>query len=294
MTSRIPQSLRPILPPHVPIAPPARSSIARPAGVPFYRDPGHAIPTKWALYRPLLRLTSHSPDLASTRREIKVRWRETKGLLSIPRVKAFLEEFHDLLDHLRSDTVQCREEVRILEEKLREKHQKIDHDLVLAQETRALIEQEKKSIKPKMTGSFHRPTLFNPPLPRLKPQPTSIGAMIHNRLRARERRIERRRTYAGWLTDMKLEVGFWKSIQSRDDEDDWSKSKDPRSPGGWDAIIKNELRDMDERFQRENRRAEMVFDGGLLDRIGRAREKKERWWMGLKEREKAEKERKEA
>ncbi|OCF55635.1 hypothetical protein L486_07120 [Kwoniella mangroviensis CBS 10435] len=293
MTSRARQSLslRPLLPPHVKSATPpslTESSPRPPQATPFFRDPGHTIPTKWSLYRPLLRST-FSSDLLSTRREIRTRWRETQGLVSVPRVRSFIAEYHDLLTYLNSDDISHKEEIRLLEDKLKAKHDKLDLDLETAQEAKQLQEEERRARKSKMTGSFHRPTLFNPPLPRLKPQPTSIGSMIHNRLRARERRMERRRLYAGLLTDMKLEVGFWKSINPLESGDDWSKSKDPRSPGGWDGIIKNELKVMDDRFRNENTRAEMVFDEGLSERISRAKEKKGSWWKGVKEREKAQK-----
>lgn len=50
-----------------------------------------------------------------------------------------------------------------------------------------------------------RSTIYNRPLPRLKPQPRSIGNMIRKRVRARERRGEQYALLKGWDEDMRLE-----------------------------------------------------------------------------------------
>lgn len=42
-----------------------------------------------------------------------------------------------------------------------------------------------------LTGAIVRPTLFNKPFPRMKPQPIHVSRMIHKRRKARERRGER-------------------------------------------------------------------------------------------------------
>ncbi|WRT63992.1 uncharacterized protein IL334_000919 [Kwoniella shivajii] len=291
MTSRIRSVLRPNLPPHIALSLAKKAAPLSPA-VPFFRDLGHTIPTKWALYRPLLKTTTCLP---STRREIRTKWQEKKGLTSVPKVRVFLQEYHDLLDHLRSSDPSYNEETQSLECKLVEKHRSFDES-----QTRLKEPQMPVPMKPRLTGSFYRPTLFNPPLPRMKPQPIEIGAMIHNRLRARERRIAKRKEYASLLTDMKLEVGFWKSTiatapattpqireaSNDNNNQDWVKGKDPRSPGGWDGTIKNELKLMDERFEKEHKRSEMVFDQYLLKRVGKARQRRDIWWKELKEKKK--------
>ncbi|WWC66547.1 uncharacterized protein I206_100450 [Kwoniella pini CBS 10737] len=290
MTTPIRQVLRPVLPPHISVSstPVHRASPAPPRGIPFFRDPAHTIPTKWNLYRPLLRILSSSSTFSSIHREIKIRWRETKGLTSVPRVKLFLNDYYELLEYLKSDKPKHKEEINKLEIRLKEKHSKID----LKEIEKMKIIRNVKEEKPKMTGSYHRPTLFNIPLPRFKPQPISIGSTIHNRLRSREKRMLKRKEYKSLLIDMKLEIGFWKSLQTTSTSSneisnsidlDWIKSKDPRFPGGWDGLIKEEIKIMDQRFIKENLRSEMKFDDALLDRIQRAKEKKTKWWKGIKE-----------
>ncbi|WWC86086.1 uncharacterized protein L201_000957 [Kwoniella dendrophila CBS 6074] len=306
MTSRIKQVLRPALPPHVSLPSKPVKAVRDPPAIPFFKDPGHTIPTKWGLYRPLLRLTAStetSTSHVSIGREIRERWKATKGLTSVPKVRSFLSEYYELLDHLISDKAEHVKEVKILEHKLKEKHDKADLEKVRKIEELKMKHEEENNTKPKLTGSFHRPTLFNIPLPRMKPQPKSIGSMIHNRLRSRERRMVKRKEYSSLLNDMKLEVNFWNTLQSQSQSkleennnnnnnnhtivqvqvDDWNISKDPRSPGGWDGIIKNEIKLMDERFKKENRRSEMIFDKPLLDRIAKAKERKKLWWKSIKE-----------
>ena len=45
--------------------------------------------------------------------------------------------------------------------------------------------------RPIMTGAYHKPSLFNKPLPRLSPQPVHITGMISARRKARANRIAR-------------------------------------------------------------------------------------------------------
>ncbi|KAK8865815.1 hypothetical protein IAR55_000962 [Kwoniella newhampshirensis] len=274
MTSRFRPSVRPLPPPHVFV--PSLAQATRPAGVPFFRDPLHTVPTKWSLFRPLLKGSTAHPAI---RRETRSSWREKKGLTSVPRVRVFLEEQYALLSKMIAPGTRSLER---FECHLAEKHQRLDKMALLA------AEQEQQNLHarpPRLTGAYHRPTLFNPPLPRLKPQPISISMMIHNRLRARERRMERRRAYASFLNDVKLETAFWREMeqaQKKGSGSDWTRGKDVRSPGGWDKIMRNEIEDMDKKFQRENRRAGMVFDKRLMGRVAKARSRKETWWKAQK------------
>ncbi|WVR05753.1 hypothetical protein IAU60_002778 [Kwoniella sp. DSM 27419] len=280
--------------------------VHKPHAVPFFRDPAHTIPTKWSLYRPLLLALAGRPDPSHVKREIRQRWREMCGMTSVPRVRAFLEEYHDLLDHLISPKPEHQEAVSRLEAKLRLKHNRAD------EQARAQLEaQAAKSPArpPRLTGSFHRPTLFNPPLPRMKPQPIGISMMIHNRLRAREARMVKRKVYASLVTDMKLEVGFWKGLErergrgsaqesevtangERERErgrerDAWTSNRGSDSPGGWDEPIQREIRIMDARFKKENRRAEMVYSRPMMGRVERAKKRRQTRRVGHEDKERA-------
>ncbi|WWD18000.1 hypothetical protein CI109_102447 [Kwoniella shandongensis] len=274
MSSRIRHTLRPLLPSQAVVPSSARRPrLALPA-VPFFRDPAHTIPTKWSLFRPLLRDSKYFP---AVQRELRTLWKAKKGLTSVPRVRSFLEDQYKLLS--KKDTSSAQDEVAQLNSRLQEKYDQLD---VKARLVAANYEDKRpeSTKQPRLTGAFHRPTLFNPPLPRLKPQPISISMMIHNRLRARERRMERRRAYASYLNDMKLETSFWREIGASGEggQSDWTRGKDSRSPGSWDKILRDEIEVMDGRFQKENRRAEMVFDNHSMERVGKARKRRDDWW----------------
>ncbi|WVF70767.1 hypothetical protein IAT40_005561 [Kwoniella sp. CBS 6097] len=284
------------------------------AALPFFRDPSHTVPVKWGLYRPLLKRTKGV--YPSIRREIRDQWKRWKGITSVLQTKGFLEEYHTLLDHLSSSTSSSSsptsanevntkptsksaplEELRELEGLLGEKHRAAD--LVVAQRTELQSAKIKSIQSPRLTGGFHRPTLFNPPLPRMKPQPIGISMMIQNRLRKRERRHARRKVWASLLNDMKLEVSFWKDLEresassstnptwrpesesgsgmgfrQKREESDWTKGKDARCPGGWDGPIQEELRLMDVRFRKENSRAESMYSEELMERVTNAKSKR--------------------
>jgi hypothetical protein len=65
-----------------------------------------------------------------------------------------------------------------------------------------------------ITGYF-RPTLFNRPLPRLKPQPQHIGIMIYKRRRARERRLEKINVLNDWQNFMRAERAFEGQLEGK-------------------------------------------------------------------------------
>ncbi|OCF38582.1 hypothetical protein I317_07649 [Kwoniella heveanensis CBS 569] len=308
--------------------------------MPFFRDPLHTMPVKWGLYRPLLKQTKGV--FPAVHREIRSQWKRWKGMTSVPRTKGFLEEYHTLLEYLSSTSsrsltptsIRTEEpsiqtspynaelELQNLEARLLERHSAADlkaaDELSASQSTAGA-----KSTGPaRLTGGFHRPTLFNPPLPRLKPQPIGISMMIQNRLRKRERRHARRKVWASLLSDMRLEVSFWKDLERASPnpdpntnnvsstteydvasgtesgarglrrgvrgESDWTKGKDSRCPGGWDGPIQEELRLMDARFRKENSRAESVYSEELMERVAQAksRRKDKRRAKKLAEREK--------
>ena len=50
---------------------------------------------------------------------------------------------------------------------------------------------ERMRTRPVLTGAYHKPSMFNGPLPRLRPQPLHITGMIVWRRKARERRLAR-------------------------------------------------------------------------------------------------------
>lgn len=62
--------------------------------------------------------------------------------------------------------------------------------------------------RPIMTGGYLHPTLYNPPLPDLKPQPSHISGMIVTRKRVRARRIDDMAWYVSIREDLMQEAAF--------------------------------------------------------------------------------------
>jgi hypothetical protein len=67
--------------------------------------------------------------------------------------------------------------------------------------------------RPILTGGYHRPTLNNRPLPRLKPQPHAITMMIRKRILARTRRAQKQHELSQGLEDIKHEKAFEKNVE---------------------------------------------------------------------------------
>lgn len=269
---------RPILPPYLSLL--TDSCTPRIPGIPFYRDSKHTVPTKWSLYRSLLRFSksskpgypAHYPEI---RNEIKRLWRRHKGLTSIPSVQRFLNEQYDVLSAFQSG-----ESAKLSELESRLENKRVLRDLCKSRNMAGQASQS-DSKPPRLTGGYLRPTLFNPPLPRLKPQPIGLSMMIHNRLRKRERRMERRREYASLRADLKLEVAFWRATEG--DDTDWSRRKDDRSLFGWDKLLREEIELMDKRFIKENMRSDMIYDSNMMRRVERAKARKLARWKEKKE-----------
>jgi hypothetical protein len=223
----------------------ATGAIGSIGAIPFFRDPSHLGSTK-GLYRSLLRAIrrhgelsgldglgeldeldargiaesesrgavrkgletsggSRSPtSLDGLTRRLRETWRKKAPLTSLPQTLVFLDTQQSLLSQLSSTTPASVAEIRSLSTRLSESY------------TRAAARSAKRmSIvppKPRLTGGYLRPTLFNPPLPRLKPQPEGLSMMIHKRLRVRERRTWKRRVWAEWAGDMKAEMAFYRRI----------------------------------------------------------------------------------
>ena len=66
--------------------------------------------------------------------------------------------------------------------------------------------------RPMLTGAFFKPTLYNGPLPRMKPQPHHITGMIVYRRKAREARQRRQKDYLETIRDLHLEHQFEKGV----------------------------------------------------------------------------------
>jgi hypothetical protein len=236
-------------------------------GIPFFRDPDHTIPTR-ALYRSLIRCTRSNPlrsddiapsesessvvDWGAIRRNIREEWKKRKGLTSIPQTKSFLAARQDLLQRL----FQSNPEI-------------IQHSKTLASRQ---VAADKRALpppirKPYLAG-YLRPTHFNPPLPRLKPQPLSITLMIKKRIAARARRLEYQRANTEVWNDIHSEMGLMRRLHEREGLEEMKGFRDEMEV----------LREGVQRgYERDEGRKGVVFGYGVVRRVEKARRGRQEW-----------------
>ncbi|KAK7033169.1 hypothetical protein R3P38DRAFT_2921146 [Favolaschia claudopus] len=77
-----------------------------------------------------------------------------------------------------------------------------------------MASEQRMRSRPILTGTLLKPTLYNPPLPRMKRQPIAISGMINTRMRARERRLARDAQLSEYIDDLRREAAFEESLSS--------------------------------------------------------------------------------
>lgn len=220
------------------------------------------------------------PALLQTARK---RFRKHRGQTSSERAIYFLKEYETMLDDLTSGSATAAQRLWEAENKA------ASH---LEQLPKPVTKHTKPEEKPRLNGGFLRPTLFNPPLPRLKPQPPRLSMMIKRRIQRRERRIDAYRKLTDQQEDMRQEVRFLRSLGLDWPEKigDWSSGVGARS---WETEFNRQAKILDERFTRELKRSEMKYDDRMYIRIMRAKRKKYERLAKRAERRKKQKEQEE-
>lgn len=176
--------------------------------VPFWKLAAHRIPTLWTLYRGLLRHAAHE----NIRYRIRSLFRENRRTTSGRAAKEQLEQGHKWLDILKrahaGDTrlkaILDRYDRMIAFKREEEKWRTCIHQV--------FKEEASTRSRTIFKGSFIRQTFYNRLLPRLVPQPESIGGMIRSRRKARERRIEKQEELYRWLDDLMGEAEFERNL----------------------------------------------------------------------------------
>ncbi|TDL17204.1 hypothetical protein BD410DRAFT_730238, partial [Rickenella mellea] len=133
--------------------------------------------------------------------------------------------------------------------------------------------QDRLKRRPVLTGAFLRPSYFNGPLPRMKPQPQHITLMIKRRRIARERRGEKNVLLHDWHEDLVLEGKFEKSLSmaTRTDEHDFDDVFRNRD---FVEEIKEQRRLIRQSFALEMDRATKPYSDEMLQQIKEARVEK--------------------
>ncbi|KAF8321628.1 hypothetical protein DL93DRAFT_2051527 [Clavulina sp. PMI_390] len=231
--------------------------------LPFFKFKPHTVPTRWNLYRNLLR---YAPT-DEVRHSIRQVFRAKRHITSPTTATAYLKRGHERLDaflrNQRSDTPRPR----------------VAHTLrstpVLDMR---LVKLPRVRSKPRLTGGFVRPSLFNRALPRMKPQPPEISGMIVKRVKGRARRIEQQTYWKEAQSDMKLEAQFERNALSLAQRSS-AHRKEKEIPelvyheklGQWLDPIKSQLSQIDKSFAADEARFNSKFSPQMVAHVKRAR-----------------------
>lgn len=135
--------------------------------------------------------------------------------------------------------------------------------------------QTKLRNRPMLTGGFLRPTLFNKPLPRLKPQPLAITLMIAKRRSARERRMAKMDRLQEELNDLKVEGQFEDGLRNLvKGTHEIQTVYGGECLAEWKRPIRHAMQQIYQTFNRDAQRNAMSYSPEMLDAIKRARRDK--------------------
>ncbi|KAJ9106162.1 hypothetical protein QFC21_001305 [Naganishia friedmannii] len=203
------------------------------------RRKDHTIPTRWSLYRSLIRNarqldrlfasqaapppppTSDAPvnvDGNSSEvmvRDVRSRWNRNKATQGYQRVRDWLSLEYKLLEDMEYSLQ--GEDVAL--DRIFKKRSSLLERVAASRQARHERKHKLKLVKsvirkriPRVHPSFLAPTLFNIALPRMKPQPLSLSMMINDRIKRRDQRRENQERHRRWAHDMLLEEEFYRDL----------------------------------------------------------------------------------
>ncbi|KAJ7167554.1 hypothetical protein C8R46DRAFT_1163090 [Mycena filopes] len=171
--------------------------------VPFFELTIHRAPTL-ALYRNLLR---YAPD-DNVRARVKWLFRKHQHATGTEKTKRELLKGYKWLDAFKKSRQGDEKQRAILARYCRLVAAKIEKEHWKRLARAEVAWQAHLARRPIFTGAIIKATLYNPPLPRLKPQPPGISGMIRWRMRARERRFAYVERLREEKADMQAEAAF--------------------------------------------------------------------------------------
>ncbi|KAH9851702.1 hypothetical protein C2E23DRAFT_732488 [Lenzites betulinus] len=233
---------------------------------PLTRLPAHRVPTLWTLYRGIMRdaptdtIRSHMRDFFRARKGMREQGDVTRELRKAHARWDILRKAKAGEEHLQAV---CLRYSRMIEGAARQ----AQADALFEAE---LAWYERIRTRPVLTGAYHKPTIFNGPLPRLLPQPAHITGMIVSRRKSRQRRIARRDEMQEMTALLEAERTFETQLSNatgvRAFKRDFVEGFD-----GWRAPLAEDAKAMKASLERERARLRTPFPPELLEQIKSAR-----------------------
>jgi len=128
--------------------------------------------------------------------------------------------------------------------------------------------------RPILTGGYLRPTLYNPPLPRMKPQPEHVSGMIYKRRKATIKQWAALGETEQWLQDLKHESEFEEQLAKEAEKDQVSLKPVFRDYDRWADPLRDLTRRTKAMTQASFGRQRMSYSPELLEQIKQARREK--------------------
>ncbi|KAI0631917.1 hypothetical protein C8Q77DRAFT_1218511 [Trametes polyzona] len=236
---------------------------------PLTRLEAHRIPTLWSLYRGIMRdapsetIRAHMREFFHTRRNIREQGAVTRALK---------------IAHRRWDVFRKARDGDERAEAICMRYHRMIRNAALQDEADAVYQAElewleRQRTRPVLTGAYLKPTLFNGPLPRLRPQPLHITGMIVARRKARERRTARHEMLREQTQLVEVERSFELALEKNVKEAPFERAF-ADNLGSWRGPINDDLKELGKSFEREKKRARTPYPPELLEQIKAARRAK--------------------
>ncbi|KAJ7204683.1 hypothetical protein GGX14DRAFT_645874 [Mycena pura] len=239
--------------------------------VPFFELAIHRVPTL-SLYRRLLR---YAPD-DNIRGRVQDLFRKHQHATGTEKTRRELLKGYKWLDAFETahegDEKQraiLRRYSRLIAAKLEKEHWK---RLARAEVTW----QERLRSRPILTGSIIKPTFYNPPLPRMKPQPPEISKIIRRRMRTRTRRYEHLDELREHMDDLRREAHFEENLIRLVGADNFQCVFSGELGSEWQRPLKQAQLMLYTLLNRDNERAQMPVSPALQEMVRAARREKVR------------------
>ncbi|GJE88826.1 LYR motif-containing protein [Phanerochaete sordida] len=229
--------------------------------VPFWDLRAHWQPVL-RLYRSLLR----AAPTEEIRWKITQHFRKNQHLTSPQQTKLKLRSAHKLLEVIQKANAGDKHWQAVLQRYSKMVYIRREKQSMARYIGAELAWQRMWKNRPILTGGYVMPSVYNGPLPRMKPEPAHLSGMVNWRRAARARRTAQFMSNFETLRDVDREARAERMLENGDFQPMWNYLQKE-----WKEPIQTVLRQLMESYAREGKRAQRPFPPEMLEQIKAAR-----------------------